>query len=95
MKQCSIAFLQYALVEVIVMVNVQSPATNVRDVNVETSQGRCLRLPHDRIACRILVSDRDLRLGLAVYLTKEAMRFSLIYILHYIEHAIIGAQGTI
>lgn len=54
--------------EVVVVVNVQAPATNVGDVDVKALHGDRSGLPNGRHAGGILVADRHLGNGHAVHL---------------------------
>lgn len=46
--------------EVVVVVDVQAPATNIRDVDVKALHGNRPRLPDGRYAGGVLVADRNL-----------------------------------
>lgn len=54
--------------EVVVVMDVHSPATDIRDVNVESLQLGCLRLPDGFLAALVLVPDADASHGHAVHL---------------------------
>lgn len=66
MQSGTVALLEYALMEVVMVVDVEAPAAQLRDIDVEAGEGGGLGLPNDLSTRRVLIAHRDLCLGDAV-----------------------------